>query len=162
MTKHNDAGTERATLASSTTGRWLYYLLFGVQTTGAVILFWHGVPHYQQILADPSGHEARPETLIWSLSAIALIQAGYWVSHRLRPPLPQVRNAFVGYIILFVGRMSFVLATSVFGFVFITRKPEFQIPTFRYVVTIAGLFALFCYTQELEKLGKNLLGKENP
>jgi len=49
-----------------------------------------------------------------------------------------------------------------FGFVFITRKPEFQIPTFRYVVTIAGLFALFCYTQELENLGKCLLGKENP
>ena len=49
-----------------------------------------------------------------------------------------------------------------FGFVFITRKPEFQIPTFRYVVTIEGLFALFCYTQELENLGKCLLGKENP
>lgn len=80
----------------------------------------------------------------------------------LRPPLPQVRNAFVAYVILFIARMSFVLATSIFGFVFITRKPEFQIPTFRYVATIAGLFALFCYTQELESLGKCLLGKENP
>jgi hypothetical protein len=162
MTKPDDAATGRASLPRSTTGRWLYYLLFAVQTIGAVILLWHAVPHYQHVLADPGGHEARPETLIWSLSAVALMQAGYWVTHRLRPPLPQVRNAFVGYIILFVARMCFVLATSIFGFVFITRKPEFQIPTFRYVVTIAGLFALFCYTQELEKLGKSLLGKENP
>ena len=162
MTKHDDAATGRATLASSKRARWLYPLLFAAQTIGAVILLWYAVPHYQQVLADPGGHEARPETLIWSLSAVALMQAGYWIRHRLRPPLPQVRNAFVAYIILFVARMSFVLATSIFGFVFITRKPEFQIPIFRYVVTIAGLFALFCYTQELEKLGKSLLGKENP
>jgi uncharacterized BrkB/YihY/UPF0761 family membrane protein len=162
MTKHDDAATGRATPASSKRARSLYALLFAVQTIGAVILLWYAVPHYQQVLADPGGHEARPETLIWSLSAVALMQAGYWIRHRLRPPLPQVRNAFVGYIILFVARMSFVLATSIFGFVFITRKPEFQIPIFRYVVTIAGLFALFCYTQELENLGKNLLEKENP
>jgi hypothetical protein len=162
MTKPDDAATGRAALPRSTGGPWQYPFLFAVQTIGAVILLWYAVPHYQQVLADPGGHEARPETLIWSLSAVALMQVGYWVSHRLRPPLPQLRNAFVGYIILFVARMSFVLATSVFGFVFITRKPEFQIPTFRYVVTIAGLFALFCYTQELEKLGKSLLGKENP
>ena len=149
-------------LVRSKRARWLYPLLFAAQTIGAVILLWYAVPHYQQVLADPGGHEARPETLIWSLSAVALMQAGYWIRHRLRPPLPQVRNAFVGYIILFVARMSYVLATSIFGFVFNTRKPEFQIPTFRYVVTIAGLFALFCYTQELENLGKCLLGKENP
>ncbi len=54
--------------------------------------------------------------------------------------------------------MSFVLATSVFGFVFIVRRPEFYIPTSRYIVVIIGLFALFCYTQKLEQLGRALLG----
>ena len=56
--------------------------------------------------------------------------------------------------------MSFVLATAVFGFVFIVRRPEFQIPASRYFVVIIGLFALFCYTQELEQLGKALIGPE--
>ena len=42
--------------------------------------------------------------------------------------------------------MSFVLTTSAFGLVFIIRKPEFQIPTFRDIVFIIGLFAVFCYT----------------
>jgi len=88
------------------------------------------------------------------------MQAGYWISHRLRPPLPRIRSALIGYILLFLARMSFVVATSIFGFVFITRKPEFQIPTFRYVVIITALFALFCYTQELERLGRALIGPD--
>ena len=40
------------------------------------------------------------------------------------------------------------------GFVFIVRKPEFEIPTFRYAVFLIGLFALFCETQELEQLAE--------
>jgi hypothetical protein len=98
--------------------------------------------------------------LVWSLSAITLMQAAYWIRHRLRPPLPHLRNAFFGYIALFVARMSFVLATSVFGFVFIVRKPELHVPTSRYDVLVIGLFALFCYTQELEQLGKALIGPD--
>jgi hypothetical protein len=137
-----------------------YLFLFAMQTTGAVILFWYGVPLFRQVLLNPRNHVPRPENLIWSLSAIGLMQAGYWIRHRLRPPLPQFRNALVGYIVLFAARMSFVLATSVFGFVFIVRRPEFQIPASRYVIVIIALFALFCYTQELEPLGRELIGPE--
>jgi hypothetical protein len=80
------------------------------------------------------------------------------IGRRLQPSLPQLRSTFVGHIILFIARMSFVLATSVFGFVFIARRPEFQIPTSRYVVLVIGLLALFCYAQELEHLGRALIG----
>jgi hypothetical protein len=136
-----------------------YFFLFAMQTIGAAILFWYGVPLFRQALLDPSGHVARPENLVWSLSAITLMQAGYWIRHRLCLPLPQLfRNALVGYIVLFIARMSFVLATSIFGFVFIVRRPEFQIPASRYFALIIGLFALFCYTQELEQLGRALIG----
>jgi hypothetical protein len=89
------------------------------------------------------------------------MQAGYWIRHRVRPPLLQLRNALVGYIVLFVARMSFVLATSIFGFVFIVRRPEFQIPASRYFIVIIALFALFCYTQELERLGRALIGPDH-
>jgi hypothetical protein len=137
-----------------------YLFLFAIQTIGAVILFWFAVPLVRQVLLDPSSHVVRPENLVWLLSAITLMQAGYWIRHRLRPPLPQLRNALVGYIVLFVARMSFVLATSVFGFVFIVRRPEFQLPTSRYFVLIIGLFAVFCYTQELEQLGRAWIGPD--
>jgi hypothetical protein len=138
-----------------------YLFLFGMQTTGAAILFWYAVPLFRRVLLDPGGHIARSQNLVWSLSAIILMQAGYWVRHRLRLPLPQLfRNALVGYIVLFVARMSFVLATSIFGFVFIVRRPEFQIPASRYFIVIIALFALFCYTQELEQLGRAMIGSD--
>jgi hypothetical protein len=137
-----------------------YFLLFAIQTIGAAILFWYAVPLFREVLLNPGNHVPRPENLVWSLSAIALMQAGYWMRHRLCPPLPQFCNALVGYIVLFVARMSFVLATSIFGFVFIVRRPEFQIPTSRYVIVIIALFALFCYTQELEQLGRAMVGPE--
>jgi hypothetical protein len=136
-----------------------YFFLFAIQTLGAAILFWYAVPLFRQVLLDPGGHVARPENLVWSFSAITLMQASYWIRHRLRLSLPQLpRNALVGYIVLFVARMSFVLATSIFGFVFIVRRPELQIPTSRYFIVIIALFALFCYTQELEQLGRALIG----
>ena len=143
--------------AAQSRGALRYFLLFAMQTTGAAILFWYTVPLFRQVLLDPGSHVPRTENFIWSLSAITLMQAGYWTRHRLRPPRPQFHNAFVGHIILFVARMSLVLATSVFGFVFILRRPELYIPTSRYLVLIMGLFALFCYTQELEQLGRALI-----
>jgi hypothetical protein len=47
-----------------------------------------------------------------------------------------------------------------FGFVFIVRRPEFQIPTSRYFLVIIALFALSCYTQELDQLGKALIASD--
>jgi len=54
--------------------------------------------------------------------------------------------------------MSFVLGTSNSGFVFIVRRPEFQIPKFHYFVVIIALFALFCNTQQLKQLGRAFIG----
>jgi hypothetical protein len=139
---------------------WRYPLLFSVQTIGVVILFWNAVPLYRRILADPTAHEARPETLVWAFAAIALIQTGYWIRYRVRPPMPQFTNAFAGHVVRFLGRMLFVLATSLFGFVFIKQGPGFHMPVFRYVVFIVGLFSLFCYTQELNRLGTMFIGPE--
>jgi hypothetical protein len=56
--------------------------------------------------------------------------------------------------------MSFVLGTSIFGFVFIVRRPEFQVPESCYFVVIIALFGLFRYTQELEQLGRALIGPD--
>ncbi len=159
MTKLSDSIASRPAPTQSV-GRWWYPALFGMQTVGAVVLFWKAVPLYREILADPAAHEARPEHLVWALSSIVLMQAGYWISRQINPPLPQYSNALIGNVILFLARMSFVFATSVFGFVFITQKPGFHIPAFRYVVTLLGLFSLYCYVQELERLGRAFVGRE--
>jgi hypothetical protein len=86
------------------------------------------------------------------------MQIAYWVSYRLRPPLPRLQNAPLGHLILFLARMVYVLPTAVFGVVFIAQRPEFEIPVFRCLVLLLGLFALFCYVRELERLGRVFTG----
>jgi hypothetical protein len=134
-----------------------YLLLFGLQTIGALVILRYALPLYRAVVADPAAHRASAAPLIWGLTAAALIQAGFWIRHRLRPPAPRFRNALIGYLILFLSRMLFLLATAIFAFVFITQRPEFHIPVSRYFLTLAGLFSLFCYTQEVEKFAKSLI-----
>ncbi len=58
----------------------LYCALLGVQTIGAVALYWAGLLPYRQVLADPTSHEAHPWTIVWALSSIAAMQIVYWIS----------------------------------------------------------------------------------
>jgi hypothetical protein len=99
-------------------------------------------------------------TLVWALSSIALMQVAYWVSHRVRPPLPQFTNAPIGHAVLFLARIGFVLPTSFFGFVFVAQRPEFEISAFQYLVILLGLFSLYCYVRDLERLGRAFIARE--
>ena len=137
----------------------MYPLLLGVQTVGVVLLYAHIVPLFKQLVGDPTTYETRSETRIWSISAIALIQAGYWVRYRLRPAPPKFVNAFAGHLVVFTGRVAFVLATAGFSFVFILQKLASQLPLVGYGLTLTLVFSLFCYMQELQRLGETMMGR---
>jgi hypothetical protein len=157
VTRPKDSFASNSAPAQSVRGRCSYFALFGTQTIGAVVLFWTGLLLYRQVLADPS-HEPELWPIVGSLSSIALMQISYWVSYRVRPPPPQFQNALLGHAILFLARMVYVLPTAIFGFVFVAQRPEFDIPVFRCLVLLLGLFSLFCYVRELERLGRIFIG----
>jgi hypothetical protein len=90
--------------AQSAGRRWRYPVLLAIQTIGLIILFWTAVPLYRQILADPASPIPRNEHLMWSLSSMVLMQVGYWISERVRPPSPNFTNALLGHITLFLAR----------------------------------------------------------
>jgi hypothetical protein len=148
--------------AQRTAGSLRFFALLGMQTVGAAIMYWNVAPLYRQAIAAPTSLQVELETSISPLLAIALIQGGYWISRRTRPPLPQFTNFLLGQFILFVARMGFVLPTSIFGLVFITQNPGYQIPAFRYGVILVSLFSLYCYVQELERLGAFLSQRQEP
>jgi hypothetical protein len=154
MAQQNDSFATNSTLAPSVRDRWSYFTLFGMQTIGAVVLIWTGVLVYREALADLVSHEAHRWAIIGSLLSIALMQISYWVFYRVRPPLPRFQNALLGHFILFLARMIYVLPTSIFGFVFIAQRPQFDIPVYQCLVILLGLFSLFCYVRELERLGR--------
>jgi hypothetical protein len=137
----------------------VYPLLLGVQTIGVVLLYAHIIPLFKQLAGDPTTYEKRIETRIWIISTIALIQAGYWLRYRLRLAPPKFVNAFAGHLVIFAGRLAFTLATAVFSFVFIFQKLASQLPLAGYGLTLAGVFSLFCYMQELQRLGETMMGR---
>jgi hypothetical protein len=142
-------------------GRWLYPLLLVIQTIGVIVLYGHIVPLFKQVVADPTTHEIRSETRIWTISAIALIQVGYWIRYRLRPALPTFINPFVGHLVVFAGRLAFTLATAVFSFAFVLQRLSSQLPVIGYGLTLGGMFSLFCYMQELQSLGTAMMDRGN-
>jgi hypothetical protein len=131
-----------------------------METIGAAVLYWKVVPMYRQLSADSTAYRASWETGLWSLSAIALIQVGYWVRYRIGPVLPCLASSVLGHIVLFLSRIVFILATAVFSYIFISRKLASEMPVRRYVLTTVGLFSLFLYSQELHWLGNALMRRE--
>ena len=160
MTGPNDWASARPANADRAGGCWLYPLLLIVETIGAAIFCWKGLPLFRLLIADPAAYATRERIWIWALTAIALVQIGYWLCYRIRPALPRLHNALLGHIVLFVSRLSFVVATSIFSFVFIAKKLEGQMDAARYILTVVGLFSLFCYMLELQRFGSALIGPE--
>ena len=137
-----------------------YMLLFALECIGAAMIAGIVIPVYRAALARPGDYSPKAANIAWSIAAMVLMQAGFWLRRRLRPQPPAFHNALLGHVILFIGRMTFVLATSIFGFIFITRRAELQIALPGYLVALVGLFCWFCFTQDLQRLGHNLIGPE--
>jgi cobalamin biosynthesis protein CobD/CbiB len=131
----------------------LYLFLLAVQTVGAVLFCGQVLPIYRRALANPRTYGS--ETTLLAVAGAVLIQLGYWTSYRLRPVLPLFTNVVLGHVLLFAARLLFVLATSVFSFLFIAKTMEAEMP----ILLLLGLFSLFCYVRELERLGNHLLRK---
>jgi hypothetical protein len=139
---------------------WLCVFLLAMETIGVIIFYWKGLPLFRQLVDDPTAYKPRPETRLWSVAAIVLVQAGYWTRYRIDPPRPPFANVVIGHIVLFLSRMVFTLATAVFAFVFLFRRLEPHLPVLGYVLTLAGLFSMFLYMQELQGVGKALIRTE--
>jgi hypothetical protein len=137
---------------------WIYLFLLAIQTVGAAIFYAKGLPLYRQVLTDPSILGNGELSWMWSVVATILMQGGYWIRYHTHMDPPQYFHVVFGHVVLFISRLSFVLATSIFSFLFISKKLEAQISAFRYALLFAGLFSLFCYMQELQNLGNMFLG----
>ena len=149
-------GVERPTTRG---GRWLYPLLFGMQSLGVLIIVVNGVPLYRRLAGDPSSYATRADPLFLALLAIALIQIAYWTRRRISPAPPPFENGVLAHVVLFAGRLVWGVATAVFGFVFLTQRLAAHMPWTRYVLILFVLFSLFCYLIETLYLGRVLNGR---
>ncbi len=135
-----------------------YFFLLAVEAVGFAIIVLNGMPIYQDMMRNVSGHRPQPGVLWWVWGGILLILGAYVLRARLRPPMPGSGHAIAGHAIFFLGRLSFVVATSTFSLVFINHFGELNLPPDRMAVLLVLLFAMFCWNLELERLAKALIG----
>lgn len=135
-----------------------YSWCFVVQALGFGIVLVNGVPIYRQIASDFSHHQPQPGVLWWALVAVLLMQTAYWLRVRLRLAPPHGDHVLLAHLVAFLGRLSFILGSSTFTVLFLVRYAELSLPPHRVILVLAMLFSIFCFTLELEQLGRSLNG----
>ena len=137
--------------------------LLSVQLTGALFIILDGLPEFRHLVAHPG--EQLPYTRYDNPAAPVMViamQVAYW--YRLqRMPIPfRGANAILSHLFSFLGRLTFIFGGSLFGVVFFRHLPEINQDANTWLMfrrglqLAASLFALFCVTLELERLGRAL------
>jgi hypothetical protein len=145
-----------------------YLLLLAIQILGALVFIWQQLPEFRQIAANPGEqlpHDGFSDLL--AVGVLSIMQISFW-SRLLYIPIPFRRpNMLLNHMLLFVGRLSFIFGSALFSVVVFRHLPEFGretdflLVTWRGVILVGGLFALFCASLEVERLGQAFEGNRN-
>ncbi|MBB2735213.1 MULTISPECIES: hypothetical protein [Bradyrhizobium] len=147
--------------------RALYLMLLLGQLTGGLFIILDGLPEFRHLMANPGEQLPieRSDNLATPFMIVAM-QAAYWYRLRCVPLPPQRSNPILNHLFLFLGRLAFIFGGSLFGVVFFRHLPEIHqgadlwLMSRRGLQLVASLFALFCVTLELERLGRTLGGSQ--
>jgi hypothetical protein len=142
-----------------------YLLLLAIQILGALIFIWQQLPEFRQVVINPG--EQLPYDAFSDLLAVGVLfvmQISFWY-RLLYIPIPFRRpNMILNHVLLFLGRLSFIFGSALFSVVVFRHLPEMGrdtdmlLATRRGVVFVGCLFALFCSSLEVERLGQAFEG----
>ena len=145
----------------------VYLLLLSVQLTGVLFIILSGLPEFRQLMAHPG--EQLPYAPYHNPATIFMViamQAAYWYRLRCVSIPSQGSNTILSHLLLFLGRLTFIFGGSLFAVVFFRHLPEIDqgadtwLMLRRGLQLAASLFALFCATLELERLGRALESRQ--
>jgi hypothetical protein len=152
-------------ISHSSAGRGVltYLLLMAVQLFGSDFIVWKGLPAFRELVLAPGQQPANtPYDDNLTLAVLMLMQAAYWY-RLLKVAIPfKGGRLSLSHLFLFLGRLNFIFGSAVFSIVLFRHLPELDPDTDvvlmarRGVLMVITLFALFCFTLELERLGDAL------
>ena len=74
----------------------------------------------------------------------------------LRRSVVLPRRAVAAQAVQFLARLNFIYASAMFSVVFFVKFDELDIRLWKIVLLVAVLFSMFCYSSQLEWIGKAL------
>jgi hypothetical protein len=138
----------------------VYFFLLSLQIFGAIVFILQELPEFRQVVLAP-GNQI-PKDIRSDLEIVAIfsgMQIAFWF-RLLRVPIPTQRpNPLLCHLFLFLGRLSFIFGSALFSIVVFRHLPELTSETDvllaaqRGIILVACLFALFCSSLEVERLG---------
>ena len=145
-----------------------YLLLLAIQIAGALVFVWQQLPEFRQVVTSPGEQLPKDASSDLMMAAVLLVmQAAFWV-RLLRIPIPFRRpNVFLNHLFLFFGRLSFIFGSALFSVVVFRHLPElgretdFLLMARRGFLFVGCLFALFCTSLEVERLGQAFADNRN-
>lgn len=145
-----------------------YAVLLAAQTACAAIMLVNihaGFRILIENLGTPNAASA-PASVLHLLIAAVLGQACYWYRLRKVPVPASYQNIALGHLLAFSSRLGFIWGGALFSVYFLRHAPALALGpldiAWRGALLIAVLFALYCYTLELERLGSALQTPPTP
>ncbi|UJW77209.1 hypothetical protein [Rhizobium sp. SL42] len=147
----------------------VYAVLFAGQTAAATALFWIVFPWFHQVITHiGEKHELRLSQHVAIIACAALLHGFYWTRLRWVPVVAPCQNVVLAHLCSFCSRVSFFFGGALFSTLFFRHLPELDaLPSFGRLVLgvieiLTVLFALFCYSQDLDRLAKAFEEPPNP
>ncbi len=138
-----------------------YLFALAIQISGAILFVWQQLPQFRQIAVNP-GQQLAHDTFsdVMTVGVLLVMQISFW-SRLLYIPIPFRRpNMILNHVFLFLGRLSFIFGSALFAVVVFRHLPELGRETDvflaarRGIILVGCLFALFCTSLEVERLGQ--------
>jgi hypothetical protein len=139
----------------------IYLFLLAAQIFGAFSFIWQQLPEFRQVVVNP-GKQLPYDAVsdLVTVGVLAVMQISFWC-RLLSIPIPVRRpNAILNHVFLFLGRLSFIFGSALFSVVVFRHLPELGRETDillaarRGAIMVGCLFALFCTSLEVERLGQ--------
>jgi hypothetical protein len=131
-----------------------YAICFLIEIAGIVLILWDGVPLFRHLIRFEQTGVGVDERIM--VAAVIFILTPYWALLRHDPPFDLPRQQFLGHIFLLVNRLVFIFASGVFSLVVYRYWDVFNPSFFKTTIMMVVLFAVFCFSRHLERIG-NLL-----
>lgn len=148
-------------MSDATISKKSYVAYFSLEAAAMAFVMWDGLPIYRHL--TQLEQVGTPADYAILFAAVTAIQLSYWRALRHDLPFAMPKRPFLAHVFLFVSRLSFIFASSLFGFVVYRYFDRLSLGPMRLVLFIAVLFSVFCVSRHLEKIGNTLLtGKTSP
>jgi len=136
-----------------------YWSMFAIETAGMLFIFYEALPLYGPLIRGAAG--AQPGRYLYgpAVGVVVVMQACYWIKRTRRPPIGLRRRIFLGHVVLFFSRLSFIFAGSLLSLVIFTRSADTKFSLVGIALLLAVTFAQFCYARELETLSAGFEGR---